>query len=115
MMATATEKAQHTPGPWIFEAIPAEAHTVVEHVDEDDLFWISDAGPGNGDVLATIHPGGSGDAEANARLIAAAPDLYAAIKSAMPYLDQTIGPCVDGCNCLLHDFHAALAKAEGRS
>ncbi len=60
--------------------------------------------------------GGSPDAaNANARLIAAAPDLYEAIGSAMQYLDEMIGPCDEGCTCILHDIHAALNKADGGS
>lgn len=35
-------------------------------------------------------------------------------KGAMQYLDETLGPCDADCECLLHLFHAALAKAEGR-
>lgn len=48
-------------------------------------------------------------------LFAAAPDLYEAIRSSIEYLDMTLGPCDEGCECILHDLHAALAKAEGRS
>jgi len=51
---------------------------------------------------------------ADRALIAAAPELYEAIKSSMEYLDATIGPCDADCECILHGLHAALAKAEGR-
>ena len=55
------------------------------------------------------------DAEANARLIAAAPDLYEAIKGSMEYLEEQFGDCDEGCKCIMHDLRAAIAKAEGRS
>jgi hypothetical protein len=55
----------------------------------------------------------SGD---DARLVAAAaPDLYAAIKSAMEYLEEHFGVCREGCACIMHDLRAAIAKAEGQS
>ena len=52
--------------------------------------------------------------EADSRLNAAAPDLYVEMRDAMQYLEGTLGPCDDDCECLLHGFRAALRKAEGR-
>ncbi len=49
--------------------------------------------------------------EANARLIAAAPDLLAAIKSLMAYVD----PALPHLPLLVQNSLAAIARAEGRS
>lgn len=51
----------------------------------------------------------------NATLIASAPDLFAAIDNAMEYLDDTLGPCDDDCECILHPLKAALKKAGKRT
>ena len=83
----------HTPGPWKFE-------------DE----YVRDA---SGDIIAdpyTMPTADSGDAmEANAILIAAAPDLLAACKS----LISTLEEC--GVECLgMGLTRAAIAKATGQ-
>lgn len=58
------------------------------------------------------------NAEANARLIVAAPDLYAALKGFMesPVWRSVCDELACGCNTsqLFHAGDAALAKAEGR-
>ena len=83
---------KHTPGPWhSVPSVPSEGF---------DCWWLM-AGSRN---IATIS-GYQGDTEceANARLIAAAPDLLEALKHArqnMPHPDQMIDD--------------AIAKAEGR-
>lgn len=38
----------------------------------------------------------------------AARAVVEAVRGSMPYLDGTIGPCEDGCDCLLQDLHATL-------
>lgn len=48
------------------------------------------------------------------RIKAAALDLYEAVRSSMPYLNETLGPCEEGCECILHDLNVALAKADGK-
>jgi len=51
---------------------------------------------------------------ANARLIASAPDLYIALTNALDCLHDILVPCEgDNCPCILHEIEAALAKAEG--
>lgn len=54
---------------------------------------------------------------ANAHLIAAAPDLYAACKAAMKFIESVRpgGPVLTGEAELFDSLRAALAKAEGRS
>lgn len=87
-----------TPGPWTHaDRFDGEARRVLRS---------------DGSAVAIVCP--HEQAEADARLIAAAPDLYEAMTGAMQYLDETLGPCDDDCECLLHSFHAAIAKAEGR-
>jgi hypothetical protein len=88
----------HTPGPWRVVQGAGCWHAVSD-----------DGGFSTGCI--TFDGLGLG----NAQLVAAAPDLYEAIRSSMQYLDETIGPCDEGCECILHGLHAALAKAEGRA
>ena len=105
-----TEKAvSHTPGPW---------H--VARQGDPDLPFAVMAGTY---YVATPHlyvPGSS--PEANARLIAAAPDLLEALKAVVyqfgPWHDE-ICPGDDTCDCgakPVHDaVNAAIRKAEGRA
>ena len=44
---------------------------------------------------------------------AASGDLAKAIEDSMEYLDSTLGPCEDGCECILHGLRAAIDKARG--
>jgi hypothetical protein len=37
--------------------------------------------------------------------------LYDALDDSMGYLDATLGPCGEGCMCLLHGLHGALKAA----
>lgn len=95
-----------TPGPWKVEpAVPGEASGV--HV-----FAVNPKGSAEDGDLITIAD--FIENEANARLIAAAPDLYHAIKSSMEYLEEQLGDCDEGCECIMHDLRAAIARAEGR-
>lgn len=89
----------HTPGPWttrpIYGSLPAQAHA---------LFWQ------DGQRSRRLDDGGvfrAGDA----RLIAAAPDLLAALR-AMVY--DTPSPATKKGSAALDAALAAIAKAEGR-
>jgi hypothetical protein len=62
--------APHTPGPWLFTA-------EMYGLDNMRVFGVNDA-TGNG--VANCGHDGRGQCEANARLIAAAPDLLAALQ-----------------------------------
>lgn len=80
--------SQHTPGPWTFD---------------DDYYVV--AGEEN-DIICELW---SQDKDANARLIAAAPEMYEALKAinkAFPWNEQMTRPVFD-------KVHAAIAKAEG--
>lgn len=97
--------ARHTPGPWFIDV----ERGFPMPVQEKDGIEICRIG---GNSLCTDDPG---EAEANARLIAAAPKLLAIAKDALDYLQDQLGSCDPGCECLLHPLAAAIGKAEGRS
>jgi len=116
-----TDQSKHTPGPWDYVA-SNENHGpyVTDRWGSDvcDCYTMS-----NLSALAVCNGGDSkpihfqpGAADANARLIAAAPDLLAALKGAMVIIDTygippgstLIKPYNDRRNACL----AAIAKAE---
>lgn len=94
----AGERAQHTPGPWVFDE--GEVHTV---------------SGGEDDVLLTICQVTSQgpETEANGFVLAAAPELLAALQG-------ELSPMRTDCNerncgvCSRCRSKAALRKAEGR-
>lgn len=86
----------HTPGPWDVSAV--DRRTVV---------------CGNGDAIADVHKWRDTD---DARLIAAAPDLLAALKLAIPDLyNYDSDRNYEGLpNAAIEAAEAAIAKAEGK-
>src|SRR4051812_13043639 len=105
---------KHTPGPWSFRecdsVVMIEAGSDSIAATNSKTYWqrFDDA-----DV-------------ANARLIAAAPDLLAALKSAERWLGGILSETEDGVEAEVRNVHsaawnaidsmrAAIAKAEGRS
>ena len=105
---------QHTPGPW--EAVP---------VIPDGLFikregtW--EVRTASYDVCANVYSGGPIRSEADARLIAAAPALLAALQRAVPYLRSHVSiTCGDewsgvGDRLAYDDAEAAIALATGEA
>jgi hypothetical protein len=92
----------HTPGPWEIADEKADVDIVAyDHVTEREVRLASM-------VLKSPR------VEANARLMAAAPDMYQALTDHLEYLELVLGPCDPECLCPLHAFRAAIAKAEGR-
>lgn len=95
--------AQHTPGPWA--ALPWRRHsptTIVKQVNGVHVMTIADL-QGDGFDPETL---------ANARLIAAAPELLALCKAVLAH------PGFRQCDCGKPDcattrLHAVIAKAEG--
>ncbi len=122
-----TRVAAHTPGPWNYEAIPRDAYSDVDlTISESSKFWIVESRDA-GEVLALVEDSSRHDAEARARLIAAAPELVEALKAALAemqnWVDEHEGKdpfglvcgCCDGAIPIPHslgcNIRAALAKA----
>ena len=98
-------KARHTPGPW--------SH----HRTFNGDHFISAEGRRGRIELATVYAEAEYQPklplEANARLIAAAPELLAALKELVERCDGPEGVRPDGSNIQTIRAHAAIAKAEG--
>jgi len=98
------DEVRHTPGPWV---IDANDRYHVESPDGSALPW----------SIATISGSagpGTNRSEANARLIAAAPDLLAALEKLLSYNEAIMA---DRINYRPEDHasvaRAAIAKATG--
>jgi len=89
--------AKHTPGPWVKRWQGGE--WLIGHRSRDGLVA----------ACPPVHP--VDDAEANARLIAVAPELLEAAKVLMTYL---LGAIEHDADNLIGQLQAAIAKAEGR-
>lgn len=92
--------SKHTPGPWAAHTVADGAYTV--YLPEDGM------------VVCSRNPYESKAAEfeANARLIAAAPELLAALELARAILVEVEHYRADGHSVAIID--AAIAKAEGK-
>jgi hypothetical protein len=94
--------AEHTPGPWRTEAV-SDAVRVVSGSGRTKI------------ILARCAPPQIPEAEthANARLMAAAPDLYDALDRIVRNCRDA--DCGDHCpnSCMFCQAHAAIAKAKG--
>lgn len=103
-------QAAHTPGPWAFTA-----HTGPRDVTlKRHHFRVGQAGAPNRGVAIAF-----GDDEANARLIAAAPDLLTALKQVRFHcvVEGATGRASVALNAnhaVFAQIDAAIAKAEGR-
>lgn len=110
-MSTQTSKSSaHTPAPW--HLYDGDADWL--HVCDADQHWLADIGISNdGDVDPE-------ESDANAHLIAAAPELLAALKTlsdsmCMAEEAEHLLECDDAKSCSLCIARAAIAKAEGRA
>ena len=95
------ENAKHTPGPWMVEPLGSACFEVKCEC---------------GYFIATCHDGVRGDrnADVNARLIAGAPDLLAALQRIVAVLDkQVASPHLAERASPLAQAKAAIAKAIG--
>lgn len=95
----------HTPGKWAVHwamAQGGEAHHIVDDRDMDDL-----------SVIATVlfHDDVEGETKANARLIAAAPDLLAALQDLMDFDKMHTFDQITARRAAI----AAIAKATGEA
>ena len=95
---------KHTPGPWKVGQYLGSLRQFVIHTD------VGDKGRGS-DVAVTSIAFGSDETVANARLIAAAPDLLRYLKEARRTLEmwKDVAPAVSLCA----DIDAAIARATG--
>ena len=100
----------HTPGPWAVTTVGSchGIHPAASDNERDDICRVA---PHN------YHPNGwqaaKGEAEANARLIAAAPDLLAALRALVGEADLGEIDHDDETRRLLDAARAAIAKAIG--
>lgn len=99
---------QHTPGPWVCLHQPARTAEIAT------VAWVGEWCVG---VMTPGFPGGNyrdlnwGDTAADARLIAAAPELLAALKAVLEWgTDENYERARAACN----NARAAIAKAEGK-
>jgi hypothetical protein len=117
--------SKHTPGPWIIDETKAlGAYGVwtdyATHPGHDGAWY--------GSLVCSVYPHNRSDVpreqrDANARLIAAAPDLLAACKAAARWIagntpmvdssDPILGPIADEADRIAVAIHAAIRKAEG--
>ena len=96
----------HTPGPWhIYRRRPDDIYR-----GPAGTFFVVDADQSN--VADVVINGDRSTTKSNARLIAAAPDLLAALKALLAYEDETEGGFMTGD---IIKARAAIAKAEGAS
>jgi len=113
-MSVTETKAAHTPGPWTFRV----ERDATEH-SSARFFVDGPAATGRGRwVLAetkALPPSALNEAEANAHLIAAAPDLLAVARRFLEMYDDvrnSVGPSV---RAAIDQAERAIANAEGRS
>ncbi len=98
--------SKHTPGPW--EA--AERGEYLDYGGRSRVIF------GDGIRLAVVHHNDVPEDEANARLIAAAPDLLAAIRSAPHPLGHSDSRSfIDAYLAWVHSALDIAYKAEGRT
>lgn len=101
--------ASHTPGPW--SAVECGGSFKRPFIVQSGSKFVAGL---EGDQL---NPGGAGigEARANAVLIAAAPDLLAALIDCLEWLDSTPGGLGADARASLLAGRAAVAKATGRA
>lgn len=111
-------KTNHTPGPWVLDEYKEGLYFDVRRR------WDSNVTPGNSDTYGSgegahitgISYGGPGavptraQAEANGRLIAAAPDLLAALERIAVWDFNILGDCVAEAQAMAQ---AVIKKAKG--
>ena len=103
----------HTPGPWF---IQADEHPHWPGIDGDNFSVVIIGWKDCKKDDAGIRGRTDGEALANARLIAAAPDLLAALDSLLPFQSLSEGCDCDGCRkhvAAVASARAAIAAATG--
>ena len=104
--------SKYTAGPWGFRTNPC--HGDADEVVDLSSHWID--GP-SGKPIANIYEYYHGESEANTRLIAAAPEMYEALKQAVVICELMMNGGQKRDICWKTGLHpmltAALAKAGG--
>jgi len=96
-----TENMKHTEGPWLYQ-------------EESDAYThIVRAVSNPGRILASTPQRSDGEAEANARLIAAAPELLDALEAAEGFVDGHSESWYKSGQALLAEMRSAINKAKG--
>lgn len=104
--------SKHTPGPWVVD-FSRDSNGVV---DCDDAVAICTSDDHNLDVCAVWNDIPEGSYEANANLIAAAPELLAALHEALPFVNDDDGAYKNGyAKKVEQRILAAINKAEGKA
>jgi hypothetical protein len=91
-------KNKHTSGPWAADGL------VITSPGRSIVCWMGEAAQFPGDMVKDCE-----NSDANGRLIAAAPDLYAALQRMLSPTGYT------GDNSITKQAKAALAKARGET
>lgn len=99
-------EAKHTPGPWYYIKDDEWSHSVVTRHGE-----LPDGSP-NYWTVASVNKRREPEHEANASLIAAAPDLLDALKGALNHWAVPSSICID--RPAYEKARAAIAKATGQ-
>lgn len=106
-----------TPGPWEAQRLDADDHdTMAKYVDATirvggTQYFLVMGAHDDGRPADVAHTGNGPRSAANARLIAAAPDLYAALLDVAQWIEQTQTRDDEGAQGELRQIRAALAKA----
>ncbi len=99
-------ESKHTPGPWAVSSRP------IPSTRPNLEGWVIDPVDPTKTIATAWGLKKNGEAQANARLIAAAPDLLAACERMAKHLKQNSMPEIQGIAC---DLFQAIAKAKGKS
>lgn len=91
----------HTPGPWTAHEETKYRRAEVTHNER-------------GDPIAEVFGPSADQRQANARLIAAAPEMLTALRDAENWLGELDAGPDTGAQALIAELRAAIAKAEGR-
>lgn len=99
-------ESKHTPGPWV----PVQTNDLPDHGYGTDGWCILSAG-----CIAVVRGSGPSADEANAALIAAAPEMYEALRIVTQVLGQPEKNRADDWDTYLLDVVLTVrGKAEGR-
>ena len=100
--------SKHTPGPWVLSDVDT-AHMMFDGLFARPVFAFHG---GKGDKHPAMAYGSAETVEANARLIAAAPDLLAELIEALEVIQDYAAENGDSPACI-GTIYAAIAKATG--